>query len=70
MPLSGKQSRCRIEPNPARSRKKDFSPGVEIREIGAGPSRTFERLNVCRKLNQIARNETRRQAKAAQDLDQ
>ncbi len=60
MPLAGQQPGCGIESNPSGARKIRFGPRVQVREIGGGTGRSFERLHVRHELNQIAGNEAGR----------
>ncbi len=70
MAFAGEQPRGGIQPDPAGSRKVHFGPRVQIRKIGAGSGRSFERFHVRLELNQIAGNEPRRESQMAQDLHQ
>ena len=70
MTFAGQQPGRGIESDPAGARKIDFGPRVQVREIGGGSGRSFERLHVRHELNQIAGNEARRQPEMAHDLDQ
>ena len=70
MALAREQAGCGIEPHPAGARKIGFGPRVQVREIGGRPGRSFERLDIGDKLNQIAGHKARGQPEAAHDLDQ
>ncbi len=59
--FAGKQSGGRIESNPSGTRQIDFSPSVQIGEIGGGAGRPFERPHVGDELNQVAGDESRRE---------
>ena len=63
MPFAGQQPGRGIESDPAGAGKIDFGPGVQVREIGGGAGRAFERLHVRHELNQIAGNEARRESR-------
>jgi hypothetical protein len=70
VPLAGQQPGRGIESHPAGARKIRFGPRMQVREIGGGAGRSFERLHVRHELNQIARNEARRDSQVAHDLHQ
>ena len=44
----------------------DLGPGVQVGEVGCGARRAVERLHVGRELNQVARDEPRRQPEVPQ----
>jgi hypothetical protein len=66
--FAGQQARSGIEPDPAGARQVDLAPGVQVGEIDRGAARAVQRLHVGRQLDQVAGNEPRRQAEAAQQL--
>ncbi len=70
MPLAAQHSRGRVHPDPAGAGQINLGPGVQIGKILLGTSRPLHRLDVGAQLNEIARDETRREAKMAQDLDE
>ena len=68
--FAGEQARGRIETDPAGARKIDLHPGVKVGEVVVGPGRPVERDEVGLQLDEIAGDESRRQAQMAQDLHQ
>ena len=68
--FAGEQARGRIEADPARARKIDLDPGVEIGEVVVGAGRPVERDEVGLELDEIPRHEPRGEAQMAQDLHQ
>src|ERR1035438_789738 len=66
---AGQQPGRGIESDPAGARKVHFGPRMQVRKIGGGAGRSFERLHVGHELNQIAGNEARRESQMAHDLD-
>ncbi len=68
--LAGQQPGGRIEADPARARKIDLDPGVQIGEVVVGAGRPVERDEVGLQLDEIAGDESRRKAQVAQDLHQ
>ena len=70
MPLSAQQAGGRVEADPTGARQIDFGPGMQVGEIGFGTSRAIQRFHVGGQLDQIAGDETRREAEVAQDLHQ
>ncbi len=68
--FAGKQPGRRIEADPARARKIDLDPGVEIGEVVVGAGGPIKRDEVGLQLDQIAGDELRRKAQVAQDLHQ
>ena len=70
MPFSRKEPGGGIESHPAGAWQENLSPGMQICEVAARPSRTFKRFNVGCKLDQIARYKARSEPKVTQDLDQ
>jgi hypothetical protein len=66
MPLAAKHPGGRIHPDPASAGHIDLRPGVQIREIMLRALRPVDRLDVGAQLNEIARNEARREAEMAQ----
>ena len=70
VPFAGEQPGRRIEPDPAGAGQVHLGPGVQIGEVGCGARWTVERLHVGRQLNQVARDEARRQPEVAQHLHQ
>ena len=69
-PSPVEQAGGRVEPDPAGARQIDLGPGVQVGEVAVGPARAFERIDVGRELDQVARDEARGEAEVAQDLDQ
>jgi hypothetical protein len=70
MPFAGEQARGRIEADPAGARQVHLAPGVQVGEVMVGSRRTVERFDVGHQLDQVARNEARRQPEMAQHLHQ
>ena len=70
VPFAGEQPRGRIEAHPPGAGQIYLGPGVEVREVLAGPLRALQRLLVGPQLNQITRDETRGQPEVAQRFDQ
>ena len=70
MALAAEEARGRVHPDPAGSGKIDLRPGVEIGEILVGPHRPLDRVDVCLQLDEIAGDESRREAEPAQNLYQ
>ena len=70
MALARQQARGRVEPDPARPRQIDLAPSVQIGEIGHGAGRAIHGLDVGAELDQVARDEARRQPQVAQHLHQ
>ena len=70
MPLAAQQARRGVEPDPARARNIDFGPGVQVGEVGLGPHRPGDRVDVGLQLQQVAGDEPRGQAQPAQHLHQ
>ncbi len=69
MPFTREEPRGRIEPDPARAGQVHLAPGVEIDEVLGRPRRpVVERLGVGLELHEVARDEARREAEAAEDL--
>jgi hypothetical protein len=69
VPLPREQAGCRVQPDPARTRQIDFAPGMQIGEVARRSRGSVERLLVGGELDEIARDETRREAEMAQHLD-
>src|SRR5205823_10622089 len=67
---AGHQARSGIQSNPTGTRQINLTPGVEVGEVFLGPAGAIERFDVGSELDQIAGNETGRQAEAPQHLDQ
>ena len=65
MPFPCEQTGCGIKAYPSRARKIDLRPGVQVSEIIIRANRAFQGFHVRLKLNQIARNKSRRQAQVA-----
>ncbi len=70
MSFAGVQARGRIEADPAGAGQIDLAPGMQVGEIDFGAARAVERLHVALQLDQVARDEARRQAQVAQQLHQ
>ena len=70
MPLTGKQAGGRIKPDPAGTGQIDLRPGVQIGKILRGAGGAFDRHDVGGELDQVARDEPRRVAEMAQQLNQ
>ena len=70
MAFAGEQPRGRVEPHPARAGDVDLGPGVEIGEIFFRAREAVERLHVRDELDEIARDEARREPEMAEDLHQ
>ena len=70
VPLPCGEPRGRVEADPAGAGNVDLGPRVQVREVLARAARAIEGLKVRRKLDEIARNEARREAKTAHDLDE
>ena len=70
VPLAGQQPGRGVESDPAGARQVRFGPRMQVRKIGGGSSRSFERLHVRHELNQIAGDEARGESQMAYDLDQ
>jgi hypothetical protein len=70
MALAGKQAGCRVEPDPARARQIDLGPGMQVGEILVRPAGARHRFLVDDQLDQVAGDEARGEAQAAQQLHQ
>jgi hypothetical protein len=70
VPFAGKQARGGIEPDPARAGQIGFAPGMQVREVARCARGAIERLHIRRQLDQVARDEARRDAEMAQQLHQ
>ncbi len=70
MPLAGKESRRWIEADPSRARKINLGPRMQIGEVLRRTDRTIERFHIGLELDEISRDEARREADVAQNLDQ
>ena len=70
VPFAGQQSRGRVQADPAGARQKDLAPGVQVGEVGFGAAGAVDRLHIGRELDQVARDEPRRQAQVPQQLHQ
>ena len=68
--LAGEQAGGRVEADPAGAGQVDLGPGVQVGEVGLRPRRAVERLHVGLELDQVARDEARRQAEVPQQLHQ
>ena len=67
-PSPAKQPGGGIEADPARAGQIHLGPGVQIGEVALGAGRTLERLLVGLELDQVARDEARREAEVAEHL--
>ena len=70
MALAGEQSRGGIEPDPAGAGQIHLAPGMQVGKIRLRSDRSIERLYVGHQLNEVAGNETRREAHVAHQLHQ
>ena len=70
MPLPGQHARGDVEPDPAGAGEIDFGPGVQVGEVALDLARAFDGIDVRAKLDQIAGDETGREAEVPQDLNQ
>ena len=70
MPLAAEQARRGVEADPAGTRQVDLGPGMEIGEVRAGARRPVDGGGVGNELDQVAGDEARGEADAAQHLDQ
>ena len=70
MALAAEEARGRVHADPAGAGDIDLRPGVQVGEILVGAHRPLDRVDVRLELDQIARDETRGEAEAAQDLHQ
>ena len=68
--LAGEEAGSRVEADPARAREVDLAPGVEIGEVLLGARRTVEGLLVGLELDEITRDEARRQAGVTEQIDE
>ena len=62
VPLARQHARGDVEPDPACAGQIDFGPGVQVGEIAFDLARAFDRIDVGTQLNEITRDETRREA--------
>ena len=71
MAFAGEQAGGRVEADPAGAGQVDLAPGVQVGEVRlrcrVGPSSDF---TSARELDQVARDEARREAEVAQQLHQ
>ena len=70
MALTGEQARGRVQANPAGTGQIDLAPGVQVGEIDLRAAGPIQRLDVGLELDQVARDEARRQPQVAQRLHQ
>ena len=68
--FAAEQARGRVEPDPSGARQIDFRPGMQIGEIVVGAFRPLDRIDIGLELDEIAGDEARREAEAAQHLHQ
>src|SRR5213075_868749 len=68
--LAGEKAGGRVEADPTRAGQVRLAPGVQVGEVVLGARRTVERLYVRLELDQVARDEARRDADVAQELHQ
>ena len=70
MAFTGEQAGGRVQPDPAGAGQEDLAPGVQVGEVLFRAAGAVEGLHVGRELDQVARDEARRQAQVAQQLHQ
>ena len=70
MALAAEQAGGRVEADPAGARQIDFRPGMQVGEVLARAQRPFDRVDVGLELDEVTRDETRREPEAAQHLHQ
>ncbi len=70
VPFAAQQARGGVEADPAGAGDVDLRPGVQVGEVRLGPQRPFDRVDVGLQLQQVARDEARREPQPAQHLDQ
>jgi hypothetical protein len=68
--FTGQQAGGGVQPHPAGAGQVDLAPGVQVGEIDLGAAGAVQALHVGRQLDQVARDEARRQAAVAQQLHQ
>ena len=66
MAFAAEKARRRVEPDPAGAGHVDFRPGMQVGKVLARALRALDRIDVGLELDQIAGNETRREAEMAQ----
>ncbi len=70
VPLAGEQPGRRVQADPAGAGDVHLGPRVQVGEVGGGPRRPVERLDVGGQLHQVARHEAGCQSHPAQDRHQ
>ena len=70
MTFACKQARGRVEPDPTGAWNIDLCPSVQVGEVGTGPRRPLDRIDVGLQLDQVAGDEAGRETQPAQHLDQ
>ena len=70
VPFAREEPRSRIQSDPSGPRKVNLAPRVEVGEVDIRAGRPVERFHVGLELDQVARDESRRQPEVAQQLDQ
>src|SRR4029450_14164169 len=70
VPLARQHPRGDVEADPADAGKIDFGPGVQVSEIALDLARALDRIDVGAQLNEIAGDETRREAEVTENVDQ
>ena len=70
VPLGGEEARSGVEADPPRAGHVDLAPRMQVGEVGVGAGGAVDGLNVRRQLDQVARDEARRQAPAAHQVHQ
>src|ERR1700728_5038 len=68
--LASEKARRRTPPDPARAGQERFCPSMEVRGGSLRSTRTFRNSLVCCQLNQIARDEARRNSAMSENLHQ
>ena len=68
--FAGEQPRGRVEADPAGAGQEHLAPGMQVGEVDLGARRAVERFHVALELDQVARDEARREAEVARQLHQ
>jgi len=63
------QAGGRVEPDPSCAGDIDLAPGMQVGEVGLRPGGAVDGFDVSRRLDQLARAETRGEAELAEGLD-
>ena len=66
--FAGHEPGRRVEADPAGARQVDLGPRVQVGEVDVGAARSVERLDVGLELDEVPRDEPRRETEMAQDL--